>query len=96
MRDGGARAALLDIDFAVITALVADQFKGKEKLVLPNIHALELGHKYAKEHFDCPIGIRVKKSDKVGNKILIDGNTNERVVLNLRYHLCFGLALRVC
>jgi 2-oxoglutarate ferredoxin oxidoreductase subunit alpha len=71
----GALAALLDIDFAVLTALVADQFKGKEKLILPNIHALELGHKYAEENFDCPIGIRVKKSDKVGNKILLDGNT---------------------
>ncbi len=71
----GALAALLDMDFAVLTALVADQFKGKEKLILPNIHALELGHKYAQEHFDCPIGIRVKASNKVGNKILIDGNT---------------------
>jgi 2-oxoglutarate ferredoxin oxidoreductase subunit alpha len=71
----GALAALLDIDFAVLTALVADQFKGKEKLVLPNIHALELGHQYAKQNFECPIGIRVKKTSKVGNKILIDGNT---------------------
>lgn len=71
----GALAALLDIDFAVLTALVGDQFKGKEKLVLPNIHALELGHQYAKANYDCPIGIRVQKSDKVGDKILIDGNT---------------------
>lgn len=71
----GALAALLDIDFAILTGLVADQFKGKEKLILPNIHALELGHKYAEEHFDCPLGIRVKKADNVGNKILIDGNT---------------------
>jgi 2-oxoglutarate/2-oxoacid ferredoxin oxidoreductase subunit alpha len=71
----GALAALLDIDFAVLTALVGDQFKGKEKLVLPNIHALELGHQYARANFDCPIGIRVKKSDKVGDKILLDGNT---------------------
>ena len=71
----GALAALLDIDFAILTALVADQFKGKEKLVLPNIHALELGHQYAGQNFKCPIGIRVKKTSKVGNKILIDGNT---------------------
>ncbi|MEH6568411.1 MAG: 2-oxoacid:acceptor oxidoreductase subunit alpha [Halioglobus sp.] len=71
----GALAALLDIDFAVLTALVGDQFKGKEKLVLPNIHALELGHQYAKANFECPIGIRVRKSDKVGDKILLDGNT---------------------
>ncbi|MEZ5570026.1 MAG: 2-oxoacid:acceptor oxidoreductase subunit alpha [Halioglobus sp.] len=71
----GALAALLDMDFKVLTALVEDQFKGKEKLVLPNIHALELGHQWAKANFDCPIGIRVEKSDRVGDKILLDGNT---------------------
>ncbi len=71
----GALAALLDMDFKVLTNLVADQFKGKEKLVLPNIHALELGHQYARSNFDCPIGIRVETVDKVGDKILLDGNT---------------------
>lgn len=71
----GALAALLDMDFKVLTDLVADQFKGKEKLILPNIKALELGHQYAKDNFDCPIGIRVKSSDKVGDRILLDGNT---------------------
>jgi 2-oxoglutarate ferredoxin oxidoreductase subunit alpha len=71
----GALAALLDMDFKVLTDLVADQFKGKEKLVLPNITALELGHQYAKDNFECPIGIRVKSTDKVGDKILLDGNT---------------------
>jgi len=71
----GALAALLDMDFAVLTGLVEDQFKGKEKLILPNIQALELGYQYAMENFDCPIGIRVRKSDKVGDNILLDGNT---------------------
>jgi 2-oxoglutarate ferredoxin oxidoreductase subunit alpha len=71
----GALAALLDIDFGVLTELVGDQFKGKEKLVAPNIHALELGHQYAKENFDCPISIRVEKRDLVGDSILIDGNS---------------------
>ncbi|MCB1701567.1 MAG: 2-oxoacid:acceptor oxidoreductase subunit alpha [Pseudomonadales bacterium] len=71
----GALAALLDMDFKVLTNLVSDQFKGKEKLVLPNIKALELGHRYAKDNFECPIGIRVKSVDKVGDKILLDGNT---------------------
>ncbi|HAN29179.1 MAG TPA: 2-oxoacid:acceptor oxidoreductase subunit alpha, partial [Haliea salexigens] len=71
----GALAALLDIDFAVLTGLVEDQFKGKDKLILPNIHALELGYQYAQEHFDCPLGIRVRASDKVGDNILLDGNT---------------------
>ena len=71
----GALAALLDMDFKVLTELVADQFKGKEKLVLPNIHALELGHQYAKANLDCPLGIRVQTADEVGDKILLDGNT---------------------
>ena len=59
----------------MLTALVGDQFKGKEKLIAPNIHALELGHQYAKENFDCPISIRVEKRDLVGDSILIDGNS---------------------
>jgi 2-oxoglutarate ferredoxin oxidoreductase subunit alpha len=71
----GALAALLDMDFKVLTRLVEDQFKGKKNLVLPNIHALELGHHYVRTNLECPIGIRVKKSDKVGDKILLDGNT---------------------
>jgi 2-oxoglutarate ferredoxin oxidoreductase subunit alpha len=71
----GALAALLDMDFKVLTRLVEDQFKGKEKLVLPNIHALELGHQYVRTNLECPIGIRVQSSDKVGDKILLDGNT---------------------
>jgi 2-oxoglutarate ferredoxin oxidoreductase subunit alpha len=71
----GALAALLDMDFKVLTGLVEDQFKGKEKLVLPNIHALELGHQWAKSNLDCPIGIRVEAADEVGDKILLDGNT---------------------
>ncbi|WP_372864100.1 2-oxoacid:acceptor oxidoreductase subunit alpha [Spongiibacter sp.] len=71
----GALAALLDIEFEVLTALVADQFRGKEKLITPNVRALELGYHYASEHVDCPLGIRVARRDAVGDKILIDGNT---------------------
>ena len=71
----GALAALLDIDFKVLKDLVADQFKGKEKLVAPNVHALELGYQYATTHFSCPLSIRLEATDKVGSRILIDGNT---------------------
>jgi 2-oxoglutarate ferredoxin oxidoreductase subunit alpha len=71
----GALAALLDIDFSALTELVGDQFKGKEKLIAPNIHALELGHQYAVENVDCPIGIRVERRDLVGDSILLDGNS---------------------
>ena len=59
----GALAALLDMDFNVLTAMVEDQFKGKEKLIAPNIHALELGYGYAKQHYSCPLGLRLETRD---------------------------------
>ena len=70
----GALAALLDIEFDVLRDLVGEQFKGKEKLIAPNVHALEMGYQYAVEHFDCPLGIRVARRDAVGGRILIEGN----------------------
>jgi 2-oxoglutarate ferredoxin oxidoreductase subunit alpha len=71
----GALAALLDIEFGVLKDLVSDQFEGKEKLIAPNIHALEMGHQYAKANFECPLPIRVERRDNVGDQILLDGNT---------------------
>ena len=71
----GALAALLDIEFKVLTDLIADQFQGKEKLIAPNVHALELGFHYARDNFQCPLSIRVERRNNVGDKILVDGNT---------------------
>jgi 2-oxoglutarate ferredoxin oxidoreductase subunit alpha len=71
----GALSAFLNIDFKVLTEMVSDQFRGKEKLILPNIHALELGHQYASKNFDCPLPLQLKTSDKNKSKILMDGNT---------------------
>ncbi len=70
----GALSALLDIDPAVIEVLIGEQFKGKDKLIAPNIHALHMGRDYARQHLDCPIGLTVRKSDKVGDRIFIEGN----------------------
>lgn len=71
----GALAALINIEFDVLTSLVGEQFKGKEKLIAPNVHALELGYQYAQNHFTCPLSITVERRDNRGDKILIDGNT---------------------
>lgn len=71
----GALSAFLKIDFKVLTTMVSDQFRGKEKLILPNIHALELGHHYATDNFDCPLQLQLKNSKKNHGKVLIDGNT---------------------
>ncbi|MEA3299036.1 MAG: 2-oxoacid:acceptor oxidoreductase subunit alpha [Pseudomonadota bacterium] len=70
----GALSALLDLEFNVLKDLIGEQFKGKEKLVAPNIHALELGYQYAAENFKCPLGIRLERRNNVGDKILMEGN----------------------
>ena len=70
----GALAALLNMDFKVLKDLVNDQFQNKQKLIAPNIHALELGYMYASDHFECPIRFRVETRDLVGDRILMDGN----------------------
>lgn len=71
----GALAALLNMDIEVIKSLIAEQFKKNEKLIPNNYLALDLGAQYAREHFECPLPLRVEKRDSVGNSILIDGNT---------------------
>ena len=71
----GALSALLDIEFPVLEGLIGEQFKGKEKLIEPNVKALNIGVKYVRENFDCPLDIRVERRDLLGQKILIDGNS---------------------
>ena len=70
----GALAAMLDLEFDVLKNLIHDQFKGKEKLISPNIHALELGYQYVEKNFSCPLGIRVERRDMVNGHILMEGN----------------------
>lgn len=71
----GVLSALLDIDFTILTAMVSDQYKGKDALIRPNIHALEFGRQYARDYLDAPLPIRVRATDAVGDRIMIDGNT---------------------
>ena len=71
----GALSALLEIDPAEIEKLFSEQYKGKEALLQSNVKALRLGRDYATQHLGCPLGIRIKRSNNVGNKIFVDGNT---------------------
>lgn len=71
----GALATLFDIDFSVLEGLIGDQFKGKEKLIEPNIKALNLGVDFVKENFEFPLPLRVQSRDMLGNKILFSGNS---------------------
>ena len=70
----GAISALLDMDAATIETLIGEQYKGKEKLLKPNIEALHLGRDWALKHLPCPIGLRVRKADAVGDRIFVEGN----------------------
>ena len=70
----GALSVLLDIDPAVIETLLGEQYKSKPKLIEPNLEAFHLGRTHATEYL-APLGIRVKATDKVGDRIFIDGNS---------------------
>ncbi len=71
----GALSALLDIDPVEIERLFTEQYQGKEALLQFNVKALRLGRDYALQHFKCPIGLRVKRVNSIGNKVFIDGNS---------------------
>jgi 2-oxoglutarate ferredoxin oxidoreductase subunit alpha len=71
----GALSALLDMDVAAIEKLIEEQFKGKEKLFAANKHALHLGRDWATMNLECPIGLRLKRANKVGERIFIEGNS---------------------
>jgi 2-oxoglutarate/2-oxoacid ferredoxin oxidoreductase subunit alpha len=70
----GALSALLDMDVPAIEKLIGEQFKGKDKLIQPNLHALHMGRDHAREHLD-PIGLRLRHADAVGDRIYIEGNS---------------------
>ncbi len=70
----GALSALLDMDADEIAGLIGEQYKGKEALLKPNVHALQMGRTYALQNLKCPIGLTVKKANAVGKKILVEGN----------------------
>ena len=71
----GALSALFNIEFQVLETLIGEQFKGKEKLIEPNIRALQMGVKYVHDHFDYPLNIRVERRDALGDSIMMTGNS---------------------
>lgn len=71
----GALSAFFNIELNVLEELLAEQFKGKERLIEPNIKALKMGVDYVHEHFKFPLNIRVERRDLVGDAIMISGNT---------------------
>jgi 2-oxoglutarate/2-oxoacid ferredoxin oxidoreductase subunit alpha len=70
----GALTALIDVDVREVEKLIGEQYKGKEKLLEPNLKALHMGRDYAASYLPS-IGLRVKRANGVGNKIFLEGNS---------------------
>jgi 2-oxoglutarate ferredoxin oxidoreductase subunit alpha len=70
----GALSALLDMDVPAIEQLIGEQYKGKEKLLKPNIEALHLGRDWVQAHLPHPIGLQVRRAHAVGERIFVEGN----------------------
>ncbi|MBM3353764.1 MAG: 2-oxoacid:acceptor oxidoreductase subunit alpha [Betaproteobacteria bacterium] len=70
----GALAALIGLEPEVIAELIGEQYKGKEKLLKPNLNALQLGLNYAREHLKDAIGLKAKRAYAVGEQIFMEGN----------------------
>ena len=71
----GALSVLLDVEADVFEKLFAEQYKGKERLLESNIRALHLGRDYVQKNLAAPLGIRVRRCDKVGDQVFVDGNS---------------------
>jgi 2-oxoglutarate/2-oxoacid ferredoxin oxidoreductase subunit alpha len=71
----GVLSVLLDMEPEVFERLFSEQYRGKERLLGANVQALRLGREFAQNHLDAPIGLRVKRADRVGDQIFTDGNS---------------------
>lgn len=70
----GALVALLDIDMDVVKGMLDEKFGAKQHLMDANFEAIALGHDYVKEHFDCPLPIRLEAMDATRDSVMITGN----------------------
>lgn len=71
----GALVALLDIDMDVVKGMLQEKFSAKQHLMDANFQAIQMGHDYVKEHFECPLPIRLEQMDATGESVMINGNT---------------------
>lgn len=70
----GALTYLLGIDRGVVEALLAEEYASKPALIPANLEALQIGFDHARASLR-PLGLQLRRSDKVGKRIFVDGNT---------------------
>ena len=70
----GVLAALLGVEPEVIASLLGEQYKGKAKLIQPNLDAFMMGLHHGREYFDDALGLRIERRNAVGKRIFMEGN----------------------
>jgi 2-oxoglutarate ferredoxin oxidoreductase subunit alpha len=70
----GALAGMMDLEPEAIAELIGEQYKGKEKLLKPNLNALQLGLNYARANLKDALGLKAKRAYAVGDQIFMEGN----------------------
>ena len=70
----GALAELLGIDPAVLEMLIGEQFKGKDRLIRPNLEALAMGREHVADMLG-DVRLKVSRADAVGDRIYVEGNS---------------------
>jgi 2-oxoglutarate/2-oxoacid ferredoxin oxidoreductase subunit alpha len=71
----GALSALMNIDPDAIAELIGEQYRGKEKLLKPNVNAFHMGRNYAAEKLKGQLGLQAQRGDNVRDSIFVDGNS---------------------
>jgi 2-oxoglutarate/2-oxoacid ferredoxin oxidoreductase subunit alpha len=70
----GVLSALLGVEPEVIATLLGEQYKGKAKLIQPNLDAFMMGLHHGRDVLDDVLALRVERRDAVGKRIFIEGN----------------------
>ena len=70
----GALAHLLGIELAEVEKLIGEQYRGKERLLEPNVRALRMGRDHAAERLPA-VGLAIRRADRVGKRIFVEGNS---------------------
>ena len=70
----GALSILLKMNISIVKGLIKEEFQTKPKLIEPNIHALNLGRKYALENLQDDFNLTLKTMRPKNKKIMIQGN----------------------
>jgi 2-oxoglutarate ferredoxin oxidoreductase subunit alpha len=71
----GALVALLDFDEEIVNGMIEEKFAAKKHLVDANFKAIEMGRDYIREHYECPLPIRLEAMNENAGKVIITGNS---------------------